>query len=70
VRITYDLKARAMYIYITNGKVERSAWINETKTAAVDYDADGNVRGIELLHIEEPQLISYEILSKSVAEPE
>jgi uncharacterized protein YuzE len=60
MRITYDLKARAMYIYNSEGKVERSAWINEAKTAAIDYDADGNVRGIELLYIEEPQLISSE----------
>jgi uncharacterized protein YuzE len=68
MRITYDIKAKAMYIYISDGKVERSAWINEAKTAAIDYDAEGNVQGIELLHIEEPQLISYELLTKRVPE--
>jgi uncharacterized protein YuzE len=66
MRITYDPKVKAMYIYLNDGKVARTDMVN--KTTVIDYDADGNVRGIELLHIEEPQLISYELLSKRVLE--
>jgi uncharacterized protein YuzE len=68
MKIEYDPKAKAMYIYIRDVKVERSQWANDSKTAALDYDADDNVIGIELLYVEEPQLISYEILTKRVLE--
>jgi uncharacterized protein YuzE len=70
MKIEYDPKAKAMYIYIRDVKVERSQWANDAKTVAMDFDADGNVIGIELLYIEEPQVISYELLSKRVAQPE
>jgi uncharacterized protein YuzE len=66
MRITYDPKVKAMYIYINDSKVARTEMVNET--TVIDYDADGNVRGIELLHIEEPQIISYELLTKRVLE--
>jgi uncharacterized protein YuzE len=68
MKIEYDPQAKAMYIYIRDVKVERSQWANEAKTAAIDYDVDGNVIGIELLQVEEPQIISYELLSKRVLE--
>jgi uncharacterized protein YuzE len=66
MRITYDPKVKAMYIYINDGKVERTEMINET--TVIDYDKQGQIRGIELLHIEEPQIISYELLTKRVLE--
>ncbi|MDQ7026389.1 MAG: DUF2283 domain-containing protein [Anaerolineae bacterium] len=68
MKIEYDPKAKAMYIYIRDVKIAKSQWANEAKTVAMDYDADGNVIGLELLHIEEPHLISYELLSKRVLE--
>lgn len=68
MKIEYDPKAKAMYIYIQDVKVEKSQWANDAKTIAIDYDGDGNVIGLELLHIEEPHLISYELLSKRVLE--
>lgn len=68
MKVEYDSQAKAMYIYIRDVKVENSQWANEAKTVAIDYDADGNVIGIELLHIEEPQIISYELLTKRVLE--
>jgi uncharacterized protein YuzE len=67
IRITYDPKVKAMYIYLNDDKVARTEMVNET--TVIDYDADGNIIGIELLYIEEPQLISYELLlSKRVLE--
>jgi uncharacterized protein YuzE len=47
MKMTFDRKADAMYIYIRESKVFKSQDI--TDDTIIDYDKDGNVVGIEIL---------------------
>jgi uncharacterized protein YuzE len=49
VKITFDKKADAMYIYLQSKKVLKTKQV--TDDTIVDMDKDGNVIGIELLFI-------------------
>jgi uncharacterized protein YuzE len=47
MKMTFDKKADAMYIYLKEEKVFRTEDI--TSDTIVDYDKDGDVVGIEIL---------------------
>ncbi len=47
MKITYDKIANAVYIYLTNNKVEKTVKINDN--FLLDVDKDGKVIGIEVL---------------------
>lgn len=49
MKITFDKKADAMYIYLQNKKVFKTKQV--TDDTIVDMDKKGNVIGIELLFI-------------------
>jgi len=49
MKITFDKKADAMYIYLQNKKVFKTKQV--TDDTIVDMDKNGNVIGIELLFI-------------------
>ncbi len=49
MKITFDKKADAMYIYLRNKKVFKTRQV--TDDTIVDLDRDGNIIGIELLCI-------------------
>jgi len=49
MKITFDKKADAMYIYLQSKKVFETKQI--TDDTIVDMDNDGNVIGIELLFV-------------------
>ena len=46
IDVTYDRKADAVYIYLAHGDVDRT---EEAGPFTYDLDADGRVRGIEIL---------------------
>jgi uncharacterized protein YuzE len=46
IDMTYDPKADAVYIYLSRAKVDHT---EETGPFIYDLDADGRVRGIEIL---------------------
>jgi len=49
MKITFDKKADAMYIYLKKKKVFKTRQI--TDDTIVDFDKNGNIIGIELLSI-------------------
>ncbi len=49
MKIQYDKKADAMYIYLRKGKVAKTIKINNR--VLVDVDKKGNVIGIEMLEV-------------------
>lgn len=49
MKIQYDKKADAMYIYLRKGKVAKTIKINNR--VFVDVDKRGNVIGIEMLDV-------------------
>lgn len=51
MKITFDKKADAMYIYLKKKKVFKTRQI--TDDTIVDLDKNGNVIGIELLSVSE-----------------
>ena len=49
MKITYDKKADALYIYLRKGKVAKTKKV--TSRLLVDIDKRGNVLGIEMLEL-------------------
>lgn len=49
MKIQYDKKADAMYIYLREGKIAKTIKINNR--VFVDVDKKGNVIGIEMLDV-------------------
>ena len=51
LRVTYDPKARAAYIYLTGtiGPGEAKRTVTATPDINLDFDAEGRLIGIELL---------------------
>jgi uncharacterized protein YuzE len=49
VKITYDKEADAVYIYVTDGPYAHGKKLDDQRR--IDYDSDGDVRGIELLNV-------------------
>jgi uncharacterized protein YuzE len=49
MRTTFDAVADAMYIYLTEKPVDRT--VRVSSRVAVDLDAEGNLRGIEVLFV-------------------
>lgn len=49
MKMTYDKEADAVYIYITKAPYSRGRKLDDQRR--IDYDAEGNVRGIELLNV-------------------
>jgi uncharacterized protein YuzE len=49
MRSTYDPEADAMYIYLTDKPVDRTVRVSDR--VAVDLDAEGNLRGVEVLFV-------------------
>jgi uncharacterized protein YuzE len=49
MRIEFDHMADALYVQLTEGEIEKT---EEIKPGMIlDYDANGNVLGVELLHV-------------------
>ena len=49
MRIEFDQLADALYVHLTEGEVERT---EEIKPGMIlDYDAHGNVLGVEVLYV-------------------
>lgn len=49
MRTTYDADVDAMYIYLTDKTVAKT--VRVSSRVAVDLDAEGNLRGIEILFV-------------------
>jgi uncharacterized protein YuzE len=49
MRTSYDAEADAMYIYLNDRPVDRT--VRVSGRVAVDLDADGNLRGVEILFV-------------------
>ena len=49
MRMTYDKEADAVYVYVTNASYSHGKKVDDQRR--IDYDADGDVRGIELLNV-------------------
>ena len=49
MKITYDAKADAMYIYLTEKSISKT--VRASNRVLVDLDADGNLRGVEVLFV-------------------
>lgn len=49
MQTTYDAEADALYIYLTEKPVDKT--VRVSSRVAVDLDADGNLRGIEVLFV-------------------
>jgi len=49
MRTTYDADADAMYLYFTEKPVDKT--VRVSSRVAVDLDADGNLRGVEVLFV-------------------
>jgi uncharacterized protein YuzE len=47
MRVTYDQDADAMYIYLSEKDVAKT--VRVSSRVIVDLDADGNLRGVEVL---------------------
>ncbi len=65
MKIQYDPKADAMYIYLAEGAVAES---DEVRPGVVlDFDSAGRVLGIEMLDVsqrtENPREVAFEMLS-------
>ena len=65
MKIEYDPKADAMYIRLANGAVSDS---DEVRPGVVlDFDAEGNVLGIEMLNVSlrtpNPREMAFEMLA-------
>ena len=64
MKVTYDPEADALHIRLKEVPVEES---DEDKSGLIlDYDAEGNVVGIEILnarrHVDDPFSLNYEML--------
>lgn len=49
MKIQYDKKANALYIYLSSKKIVRTACVSENMN--IDLDAKGSIVGIEILDI-------------------
>ena len=49
MRLEHDPEADAVYIYLHEGKVARSLPLDDCR--AIDFDAEGQPRGVELLSV-------------------
>lgn len=49
MRVTHDPEADAMYVYLSEKSVDRTVRVSDH--VVVDLDAEGNLRGIELLFV-------------------
>lgn len=49
MKITYDREADAVYIYVSDAPYARGKKLDDQRR--IDYDSDGDVRGIELLNV-------------------
>jgi uncharacterized protein YuzE len=49
MKITYDKEADAVYIYVSDAPYVRGKKLDGQRR--IDYDSDGDVRGIELLNV-------------------
>jgi len=55
MRITWDKNAHAVYLYLSDNKCAPHLRTQEiTDCIKVDWDMSGNVKGIEILGIENP----------------
>jgi uncharacterized protein YuzE len=53
LEITYDPKVRAVYIYVSGGKIAKTRSIGRYSRVIVDSSADEHVCGIEILNVRE-----------------
>ena len=49
LKLTHDPESDAAYVYVTSHSVARTQELDENR--AIDLDANGEVRGIELLNV-------------------
>jgi uncharacterized protein YuzE len=67
VKITYDPGADALYIQLTDVPVARSQ--SNESGFNLDYDAAGNVRGIEILYAGDKGINPYAVLHEILKQP-
>jgi len=48
-KFTYDAESEAYYLKLTNATIRRSQTLMSGATVIVDYDAEGDIVGIEVL---------------------
>ena len=65
MNIRYDPDADALYIRLKEGKVSETKEVDEN--TILDYDAEGNVIGIELLFVKERMPDSLRIKVENLA---
>jgi len=64
MRIKYDQLADAMYITLNENQVARTKALGET--VAIDFDADDNIIGLELLWVSHQVTNPFEVLYQLV----
>jgi uncharacterized protein YuzE len=65
MRITYDARARAAFVYVSDAPIRETREI--TETVLIDLDDDGNVVGIELLDVDAPTV--EDITTRCICDP-
>jgi len=66
MKITYDPEADSLYIYFSKKKIKRT--VEVSSRVFVDLDAQGNIRGIEMLFVSKtifPEAVKEIILHSS-----
>lgn len=60
MKITYDPSVDALYIQLTNAPIARGQ--SDDSGFNLDYDSEGNVRGIEILYASDKGIEPYQII--------